>query len=851
MGDPATEIFTGVPALLDVAYPTQVSPGANALPVTVTSDGSPVAGARVAVYQDGSVREHAVTDAAGQAVLGIAGAVAGDVLVTVTGTNLHPHLGQTAVGTVDRSLDLTGVAVTDAAGNGDGLANPGESLDLVLELTNPGVNGITGAAATLGGAPDWVVLQDASADYGNIAAGGQGTGQFAVALGTDAPGGRDLQLRLDASGSGEAWTSLVTVPVRGPRAQPGAVVFGGPGGDLDPGEVGPISLDLTNVGDLATGGVTATLDCTSQWVDVTDASGSWGAIAPGAAAPATDPFAISIVGDCYPGHMTTLDVTLSFAEGGRQVLSLPVVIGEAGVGDPTGPDAYGYYAFDNDDPHERAPAYDWIEISGIGANTGIADDSRHDDETRRFDLPFPFTYYGETHERVSICSNGWLSFGDTDIVLYRNWALPAEGSPDAMICAFWNDLAGGEVYTWHDTANHRYVVQWDGFGAYDYGYEGDCTFQVVLYDPAHHPTDTGDGLILMQYQSVSLADDETTYFTTGIQDHTRSVGLTYAYGLNYAGGAAPVQAGRAILMTPVVPQAQGTLRGEITNRDAGGAPVEGAMVTILDQGRQLPSGPDGSYQGGVPVGVWDVAVSHSSFAPDTVYAVPITEDQITVRDFALDDVGGPTFSGVTQLADTEDTAGPYVVEATLFDHTGIAGHQLHYTSSVDGRPPHRAADPGRRGQRPLPGRDPRPARRHARPVLAHRHRCPGQRLGGPRRGTLAHVRLHGGHRHRGHRRSVRAAGQLAGRRRGWRQRLLGRVGARRPHRHLRGRRPRPARGRPHRRPRHQLLVHRPARRRTVLRLQRRRQRHHLALLPGLRPGRTEHRGGELLALVHQ
>ncbi len=110
MGDPATEIFTGVPADIDVAYPGQVAVGANALPVTVTQAGFALEGARVAAYKDGQVSSSGYTDAAGQVVLDIAGASSGDVLVTVTGTNLHPHLGQTAVGPVTRSLDFDGLA---------------------------------------------------------------------------------------------------------------------------------------------------------------------------------------------------------------------------------------------------------------------------------------------------------------------------------------------------------------------------------------------------------------------------------------------------------------------------------------------------------------------------------------------------------------------------------------------------------------------------------------------------------------------------------------------------------------------------------------------------------------------
>ncbi|MEZ4386427.1 MAG: C25 family cysteine peptidase [Candidatus Krumholzibacteriia bacterium] len=688
MGDSATEIFTGVPAAIAVAYPAQVALGANALPVTVTLAGAPVEGARVAVYQEGRVQSFAYTDAAGEAVMDIDGALQGDVLVTVTGRNLRPHLGQAAVGTVVRSLDFDGVTLQEVAGNGDQLANPGETLDLAVRLINHGTAAVTGASAELKSVLPYLTLLDATGDYGTVPAGATATATYRVRVEADAPGGETPALRLDAVAGGDAWTSLVALPIHGPRGALNSLVFGGPGGTLDPGENGTLNFTLGNLGDRATSGVTATLTCASQWISVTDATGAWTFIPAGGAAAQTGTFAISIAADCYPGHLASLELALTFAEGGTQVLSYPVVVGTAADGDPTGPDAYGYYAFDDADSDPLAPDYAWVEIAGIGANTGLADNANWADDTRQFDLPFAFTYYGETYQRVSICSNGWLSFGDTNIRLYRNWTLPADGSPDAMICAFWDDLAMGQVYTYHDAAEHRYIVQWDAFQTSTGGssYTGNCTFEIILYDPVYHPTDTGDGLIVIQYQDVTVYGDETTYFTTGIQNRARDVGLTYAYGNHYAGGAAAVQANRAIAFRTVVPQAQGQLSGQVTNASGGGTPVPGAIVTVLANGRALATGADGHYAGNAPAGTWDIAVHHASCAPDTAYGVVITEDQTTVLNFSLADIGGPTIANTTQLADTEDTGGPYLVQANITDLTGVASYALHYTSSSTGGP---------------------------------------------------------------------------------------------------------------------------------------------------------------------
>ena len=357
------------------------------------------------------------------------------------------------------------------------------------------------------------------------------------------------------------------------------------------------------------------------------------------------------------------------------------------VGDPTGPDAYGYYIFDNNDPDPNAPAYSWFDISAIGQNANVVDNGTYDDDTQDVNLPFAFTMYGESFNRISVCSNGWLAMGHTYQRLYRNWHLPSDGGPGHMICAFWDDLAQGVVYTYHDVANHRFLVQWQGFRSETgSGYSGNCTFQIILYDPAYHATATGDGPIEIMYAAVSVYGDETTYFTTGLQNGDRTAGVTYVFGNDYAGGAANITSGRALRMVPILPQAQGTLSGQVTNASAGGAPLPGATVSVIGANRNLASGADGHYEGGVPVGTWDVAVYHASCAPDTVRDVAIQENLGTVLNFSLTDIAGPAFAGTTQLPDTINPSGPYTVETTITDITGIAERHLYYTSSTTGGP---------------------------------------------------------------------------------------------------------------------------------------------------------------------
>ncbi|MBM3317190.1 MAG: hypothetical protein FJY75_05010, partial [Candidatus Eisenbacteria bacterium] len=79
------------------------------------------------------------------------------------------------------------------------------------------------------------------------------------------------------------------------------------------------------------------------------------------------------------------------------------------------------------------------------------------------------------------------------------------------------------------------------------------TFQLILHDPAHYATPTGDGEILFQYKQIVNDDYQRMYATVGIEDHTEEVGLAFSHGNQYAPGAAPLSAGLAIKITTAPP----------------------------------------------------------------------------------------------------------------------------------------------------------------------------------------------------------------------------------------------------------------------------------------------------------
>jgi len=183
-----------------------------------------------------------------------------------------------------------------------------------------------------------------------------------------------------------------------------------------------------------------------------------------------------------------------------------------------GKDTYGYYGADSN--HESGPAYNWVEINSSGTALTLGDDAN----SGALSLGFTFNHYGTNFTTVNVCSNGWLSFDSTSNSL-SNYGIPYSVVPNNLLALLWDNLqpvgggGGGTVYYYADTANDRFIVEFDGVE--DYSTAIPQTFQVILRD---------DDSILYQYKDVGNPLHECT---VGIENGAGSVGLEAAYNEYY------------------------------------------------------------------------------------------------------------------------------------------------------------------------------------------------------------------------------------------------------------------------------------------------------------------------------
>lgn len=226
------------------------------------------------------------------------------------------------------------------------------------------------------------------------------------------------------------------------------------------------------------------------------------------------------------------------------------------------PDANGYQMVDQLDLHPLAPAWQWIEIDPAHGGSGTIMDFNADDQTLVLDLPFTFVHYGLSYTQLSVCGNGWVSMGATTEVEWRgDNGVPDAVGPPAIIAPFWEDLspqqaASGNICWQYQPAEGRFVVQFDAIRQFNPATAFE-TFQVVLLDPAVHPTSTGNGQILIQYGELT----DITEIAVGIENEAEDQGLLVYNNGEYHPNAPAIAEGTAILFTSV-PSA-GTARGQV------------------------------------------------------------------------------------------------------------------------------------------------------------------------------------------------------------------------------------------------------------------------------------------------
>ncbi len=301
-----------------------------------------------------------------------------------------------------------------------------------------------------------------------------------------------------------------------------------------------------------------------------------------------------------------------------------------------GPNTFGYSWIDSDE--FGGPTYSWVEINTVGTPQTFSDDNN-----QTFPLGFTFSWFGTDYTNVNVCSNGWISFTSTSTD-FSNDPIPTVGEPENLVAVFWDDLnpsSAGQIYTYQDVANNRFIVEWEGVPYYSSTqYQ---TFQVIL---------NADGTIVCQYHTI----DDRLSATLGLENADASDYLAVSH------NAAYVHNDLAILYSFVPPPAPWFTVDVASGNVPSGGSVD---LTVTFDATDLT---DGTYEGHLLVNTNDPN-NAQIVVPATLVVSSGTAVEDTPTRFALGNAFPNPFNPSTEISFAVPAGGAHV-SLEIYDVSG-------------------------------------------------------------------------------------------------------------------------------------------------------------------------------------
>ncbi|MBK6962893.1 MAG: T9SS type A sorting domain-containing protein [Bacteroidales bacterium] len=563
LGDPSIHIWKDLPQLVTCNYPASINVGDNHMEVSVEhlSSGEPVNNAQVCIT-GAELFVTGFTNEEGVAILDFVPETEEALTITIRGGNVIPFQGViNVVRPATLVIPENDPVVDDLDGNNDNMVNPNENCSITYTLKNWGSGTAAGVLASISTTSNEFVeiITTNPVNFGSIAAGGTVTGTpFQFFVKPACRMGQIIDFQLHVTSGTLSWdypfqTEVLACDLNVKKYVVHDFSASEPNYRLDPGETVALVLELENIGLDIASDVSGTLSSGSPYIEMIDSYGEFGSMSVNdTSLNNTNYFKFSLSPSCPAETVIDFQVLAETGSGlypYQEILEFSIPVSALVPSGYTGPDAYGYYAYENNDAfYEQTPVFNWVEISGIGTaiNTNGASEF-----TKTINLPFGFKYYGTTFSQIRVSTDGWIAFGSGTQTTVNNQTIPNDDNINNMVAIYWDNLfntdyVNGDILTYNDPINHRFIVEWNGVTINSEGTsEGWATFEVILLDPAFYNTVTGDGEILMQY----FRADDVISMTTGIENATQDIALLYLYNNSYHPTASEIKAGTAIKFT--------------------------------------------------------------------------------------------------------------------------------------------------------------------------------------------------------------------------------------------------------------------------------------------------------------
>ncbi|MCX5752902.1 MAG: C25 family cysteine peptidase [Candidatus Krumholzibacteria bacterium] len=224
LGDPALSVWTDTPRALAAEHDSVIFAGQGGFEIRVSDDDGPLQGALASLNSTSpDAYCAAVTDASGTALLTPCPIEGEKVLLSVVSRNHYPHADTITVTQLAEYLPSVALlAVSDdtagGAGDGDGLAEAGETAALTIALGNIGSNPLTNVAITLAVGDTTVTVLSGSVFAGDLPPGTNTAldRAFSIEIGACARGSGVTTLEFSVAAGEGTWKIPLALPVSAP-----------------------------------------------------------------------------------------------------------------------------------------------------------------------------------------------------------------------------------------------------------------------------------------------------------------------------------------------------------------------------------------------------------------------------------------------------------------------------------------------------------------------------------------------------------------------------------------------------------------------------------------------------------
>ncbi|HLO34706.1 MAG TPA: carboxypeptidase-like regulatory domain-containing protein, partial [Candidatus Deferrimicrobium sp.] len=255
----------------------------------------------------------------------------------------------------------------------------------------------------------------------------------------------------------------------------------------------------------------------------------------------------------------------------------------------------------------RAIAFDWVDASVQSGLYG-------DEFAGRLRLPFDFSFYGATYQKVFVSDNGYLNFLAADQYNGFPIAIPSASVPNAAIYPFWQDLSiddqsSIDYETIGSAPNRAFVIEYSAMKVA--GSSSRLSFEVKLWE---------DGRIDMLYGPNAANPGDGRNAGIGIENATGTDALQFSF---LGGLIEPLTAFRY----ESVPS--GLVHGTVTDLNDG-LPISGATVSASPGGRTTTTGANGTYSLRLRPGSYSLSIGATNYVGQTTPLVLADGDDTTV-----------------------------------------------------------------------------------------------------------------------------------------------------------------------------------------------------------------------------